>query len=390
MFDIDLKYLVYNIHNGRFRSRYHTYKKQNNKDLDYSEESLLEVEKFLRQSDAPRNEKTKNDLKEKGQLKYGIVTLDGIIVDGNRRAVLLKEIAEEKSDTSAYFKAIILDDELGENRKEILRLETNYQMGEDSKVDYSPIEKCLRCKDMKDEGFSLKDIAKHMGEKKPDIDKYINWLRLMEEYLEYSGYKGMYEMLDKKEKYFRDLHSYIRHLESNNYSYKKANWNYNKNDVIDFKNIFFDYTRSSFTLKKSGGKEYRELINFFINEDIWKKFSEQHKKDCNENLSPESSININSQDILKGYKAKDVEFKKSIENCFKKNFSQSAHKIDLKEKSSKPLELLEEASIIIGEIDIESDSCLKKDVLQVIKKMNSQLYQYRKSIEKRLRNAKAS
>ena len=391
VFEIDLKYLVYNIHNGRFRTRYYTYKKQNNKDLDYSKESLLAVEKFLRQSSSKQNEKTKKDLIEKKQLKFGIVTLDGIIVDGNRRAILLKEIAEEKSDPNAYLKAIILDDELEENRKEILRLETNYQMGEDSKVDYNPIEKYLRCKEMEAEGFSLKDIAKHMGEKPKEIRKYKNTLELMEAYLQFSGYDGIYEMLYQKEKYFPELVGYIKQLKANGYDHTKSNWKYNKNDVIDFKNIFFHHIRGNFTLKKYGGKEYRELIKFFLNENIWKKFKDQHDeniKKIKDKLSSESIEEVNKKDILKHYKEKEEEFRKSTKNCFKNNFLHSSDRLNLKEESSKPLELLEIASMKISKVDIESDSCVTEDALQLIKGMSSKLYQYRKNIEKRLRNGK--
>ena len=88
-----------------------------------------------------------------GQQKGGIVTNDGTIIDGNRRAMLLNKIYKDrekmdadnhKVDDCAFFVAVILKEDYG--AREISRLETTYQMGEDAKLDYNPIEKYLKCK----------------------------------------------------------------------------------------------------------------------------------------------------------------------------------------------------------------------------------------------------
>ena len=52
----------------------------------------------------------------------------------------IKSTQEEK-DRCAFFKAVILPENA--TKKEILQLETSFQMGEDAKVDYNPIEKYL-------------------------------------------------------------------------------------------------------------------------------------------------------------------------------------------------------------------------------------------------------
>lgn len=58
---------------------------------------------------------------------------------------------QEEKDRCKFFKAVILPESA--TKKDILQLETSFQMGEDEKVDYNPIEKYLKCKDLEDAGF---------------------------------------------------------------------------------------------------------------------------------------------------------------------------------------------------------------------------------------------
>lgn len=108
-----------------------------------------------------------------------------------------KKIAAEEKITPTYFRAVVLDDTLESNPKEIRKLETIYQMGVDEKVDYSPIEQYLKCKDLSDD-FTNEEIAKMMGKKPSDIKNYLETLNLMEDYLLKQGYQDMYTVLGKE------------------------------------------------------------------------------------------------------------------------------------------------------------------------------------------------
>src|SRR3546814_19267808 len=57
---------------------------------EYDEDLHHLIEELLWQSAVPRNKATLLDLKDKGQQRPGIVSLDGVIIDGNRRAMLLR------------------------------------------------------------------------------------------------------------------------------------------------------------------------------------------------------------------------------------------------------------------------------------------------------------
>lgn len=168
---IPLDYLIYNKYNGRIGSDVLSYERQNgdlNAELD-TDRAI--IEKFLYESKVDRNRTTMDSLLKNGQQRYGIVTSDGIIVDGNRRAMLLNRLFHQHDEMGLsytqvehcrYFLAIILPDDAEE--KDIQQLETIYQMGEDDKLDYNPIEKYLKCKELKRLGFSDEDIAGFMSE----------------------------------------------------------------------------------------------------------------------------------------------------------------------------------------------------------------------------------
>ena len=89
---IPLDYLIYNKYNGRIGSEVLSYEKQNgelNAELDSDRKT---IEKFLFLSKEDRNKATMKSLLESGQQRHGIVTADGVIVDGNRRAMLLNKL----------------------------------------------------------------------------------------------------------------------------------------------------------------------------------------------------------------------------------------------------------------------------------------------------------
>lgn len=125
VYEVDLQYLVYNAYNGRIASFVKSYEKQTGNKLDASKNADVKIiEEFLWNSNVPSNKETKKSLDDKGQLEYGIVTKDGVIIDGNRRAMLIKQLANDKREQPAYFLAVILEETLDQNPKEIMRLET--------------------------------------------------------------------------------------------------------------------------------------------------------------------------------------------------------------------------------------------------------------------------
>ena len=96
-YEIPLEYLVYNPYNGRIGSVVKSYERQNHPIDPEDPQDKLWIEKFLWESKVDANKKTKERLLKEHQEKHGIVTADGIIIDGNRRASLLNKIMADDS-----------------------------------------------------------------------------------------------------------------------------------------------------------------------------------------------------------------------------------------------------------------------------------------------------
>ncbi len=134
VYEIPLEHLVYNRYNGRILSRTKSIENSRDRELDMSnKEDFNLVAKLLWKSSKSRNNQTIKDINDKGQLKTGIITTDGVIIDGNRRAMLLNKLDKK------VFRAIVLPISFDENPLKIEELETTYQMGEDEKLGYNPI-----------------------------------------------------------------------------------------------------------------------------------------------------------------------------------------------------------------------------------------------------------
>ena len=190
-----------------------------------------------------------------------LVTSDGKIVDGNRRAMLLNRLFHKRDELGytyaevekcRYFLAIILPDDAEE--RDIQKLETIYQMGEDDKLDYNPIEKYLKCKELKRLGFSEEDIAEFMSEKPAQIKQWLRILALMEDYLETYDYDGIYTRLEKTEGPFVDLEGYLDSYNKRGANVRNVDWDYQESDISDLKQVCYDYIRARYE-----GKEFRDI-----------------------------------------------------------------------------------------------------------------------------------
>jgi hypothetical protein len=274
---IPLEYLLYNPHNGRIRSFTKSFEQQFHRLDPSNKDDKLIIEQYLFDSAKGRNEKTLESLEIKGQQEVGIVTKDGIIIDGNRRALLLNKLHKQgKSD--GYFNAIVLEDELADNEPEIVKLETGYQMGVDSKVDYNPIEKYIRCSELLNEyRFSINDIADVMAEEIYTIQEWLDRLQTMDEYLAYWSIPGVYTRLEKREGHFVDLTNYLK-----TYTKKhppSVNWNYTNEDLLDLKTSYFTYIRLGIPVLRTRVIATPASGNsFFCYKEIWGEFYKEHKE----------------------------------------------------------------------------------------------------------------
>ena len=198
--------------------------------------------------------------------------------------MLLRRL-EEQSKKKQYFDAIILPDDYDDNQTEIVRLETQYQLGEDEKVEYGPLQKYLHARRLKELNIPVEQIDALMGERPGNAQRLLDIMKLMDDYLDHVGCPRLYTMLkDKdgtKEGMFVDLYGDLNRLTSGN---ARVPWAFDQElDPIQLRLIQFDYIRlGEFADAK---KVYREIShqgkgrNFFATKEIWEKFRASHVAD---------------------------------------------------------------------------------------------------------------
>ena len=396
VYRINLEYLVYNQFNGRIGTLVKAHEAEFGPIKVESTEGKEQVEKFLWDSHEIYNKGTMENLEKIGQRDPGIVTLDGVIIDGNRRAFLLSKIAKKNKVPTAYFDAAILPDRMGTaNIREIKRLETQYQMGLDEKLGYNANEKYLQIQALYDQKFKFDEIAGLMNLTKEDVQKFWEIKQLMDEYLEYFDYKDMYTRLDRAEDWFWHLHRNTKNMGKGK---AKPLWNFLDANLNDLKLIMFDYIRTSreATGELLGdGQAFRDICSasqsgFFRHEQIWNSFAKQHFDDFDsieEKSVDEYRASNPGVSISKLLQQRDKDFTDKVKNKVKANFGRTKNTLITENEKSEPKKLLENALAkldAISEVDsvflkvCESDSSIR----EIIRKIGKRHFEIKKVVDK--------
>lgn len=400
VYKIPIEYLIYNKRNGRIASHVKSFERQyKTLNAEDKKDSKI-IEKFLWESHKERNKITMNDLMKKEQQKYGIVTNEGMIIDGNRRAMLLNKLWDNREslrreghnvDNCKFFIAVILPK--GADEREISRLETTFQMGEDEKLRYDAIEKYLKCKDLGRYGFSEVDIAEMMGEEKKQIEEWLEIMKLMDEYLSVLDYNGIYRRLEKREDQFITLNRALKSYERGN---RHVNWEYDtRMDVSDLKSVCFDYIRAQYEGKDFriiGGAPSKE-DSIFCNGKVWEdflKFNKEHVESINKE---EKSVNewkkeSPDADLPDLFKARDTEWREKIKGLLQGNINKGRIALDNIKESNMPVKLIGRALDTLNAVNTGNAAFYDEKVNELLKGINSLTWQYMQSIKYGLKKMK--
>lgn len=283
VYRIPIDYLIPNILNDRITWKIREYEAENERKLDIeTDDDIVYLYDLILNEHPADNERTKADLAKNGQQVDGVITNEGIIVDGNRRATLLRALFNGDADKYGqnvedfrYFNAIVLPEDI--DSKEIMALETMLQIGVDKKVDYNRICLYIKVDNLLNAGYTYPQIKQYMGLKSDkDVEEMESVFKLMLEYLESIGKPNHFTLLDGLEDQFLNTRTVFRRLDGGTYN---AEWDYTPEDVAEFKMVCYDYMRSKFE-----GKKYRDVLvgkpnktnGVFIEKSVWEEFLKNH------------------------------------------------------------------------------------------------------------------
>jgi len=397
VFQIDLDLLVYNRHNGRIESEMLTW--QFEYDLgprEYTPEVHARIAEFLWKSNVERNKHTLADLETKQQQRPGVVSLDGVIIDGNRRAMLLGMIKPKR-----HFEAVILPDEYYADEKAIVRLETEFQIGEDSKLDYGALEKYLKVKRLL-AWYEVDEIATMMAIGEGEVRKLIDIMGLMDDYLAHIDCPGLYNMLkeadtnDTKEGMFVDLYLDLKRIEGGK---ALIPWSIGKMDKLALRTIQFDYIRMGAGVLD--GKDYREISHnargqnsFFAKENIWKSFRKRHDDGVKPidgelgSLDEFFAANPHLMSRSDAATARESAWRNKVAGRMKGNFNRAHVELEAEVDKDEPRKLLERALAQLDRVNFQSEAFIRdRGNEKLVKDLNTLIYEMKKRFDRKRASA---
>ena len=400
VYKIPLEYLIFNQFNDRIAVEMRTREAMLG---GASQEYTTELEELICSklwNDRDNlNKKTQISLEKIGQTEPGVVTLDGVIIDGNRRAMLLKNKLNFPD-----FEAAVLEEVSGNNSTWIRQLETQIQFGVDEKVDYEPIAKYLKVKEFVDKDqMTFELIAPLFNEKPGIIKEYYEVMNLMDEYLDYIGAPNRYTLLrfitkeGSREDSFKTLRGNLSQL-SNRTGKGSIDWEFDESDIDDYKLLYFDYIRS----ECSDPKDFRELApagksggnsgGIFMNENLFKSLVTEHKKNVcravTENIDELDEYakkpELANKDVYDIARAREIEWQAQVQKGMLTRLKRASHERETEKDSYSSAWCLKESWSKLERInddEFENSEFLKDEENQrLVKLINSRIYLIKKAM----------
>lgn len=196
VYKVRLDQLYYNDQNDRIATWISQYRSANDGNMPSIEDKVEYnniIEDFIVKSNPDAIKKTQKNIELVDQREPGVVLADGRIIDGNRRFTCLRRL-KETNDRFSYFETVILDRNIENSAKEIKMLELSIQHGEESKVDYNPVDRLVGIyHDIVETGLLTEDeYARSTNEPIGDVRRRIEVAKLMVEFLEFINAPGQF------------------------------------------------------------------------------------------------------------------------------------------------------------------------------------------------------
>lgn len=260
IYRFSLKDVAFNKMNGRIKAEVLEKEAELGRELEVSEEEDQKIIKEILLSIRPdENAKIRDDLKNNEQIDPGIITCDGIVINGNRRKALLEEIYGERG----YFEAHVLPSDI--TKAELWLIEAGIQMSAPQQLDYSPINDLLKLKEGLNSGLDIEDMVPRLyGITGDKIRNDLARLGLIDEYLtDFLNKEGRYYLVKNLHEHFIDLQVILNWAERPRG--KTLDWKPDASDINELKIVGFNYIRIKYPHLRIRG-----LRDLFASEDSWK------------------------------------------------------------------------------------------------------------------------
>jgi hypothetical protein len=260
-----LDILSYNKGNGRIKAEVIEKEAELGRELTPSDEQGQKIIKeILLSITKSENEKIKEDLRKIKQINPGIITCDGIVINGNRRKALLEELYNETgNDEYNYLDVHVLPSDI--NKAELWLIEAGIQLSAPQQLDYSPINHLLKLREGRTAGLQIEKMAARIyGVSKDKIDADLKRLELIDEYLQdYLSKDGKYYLVRGLNEHFINLQNILDWAEHPRGPVRR-NWNPDESDMEELKLVGFYYIRM-----RMPHLRVRDIRDLFARHESW-------------------------------------------------------------------------------------------------------------------------
>jgi hypothetical protein len=392
--------LAYYKENGRIKAEVLEKEAELGRELAPSDkEDQKSIREILLSIRPDENEKIKEDLRKNGQINPGIITCDGIVINGNRRKALLEELyVETGNDEYNYLDAHALPSAM--SKGELWLIEAGIQLSTPQQLDYSPINHLLKLKDGINAGLEIEMMAARIyGVKKEKIQEDLRRLDLIDEYLrDYLDKEGKYHLVRGLNEHFINLQDILEWAEHPRGRVLR-NWTPDESDIAELKLVGFYYIRM-----KMPHLRIRDLRYIFALSESWEEA--KNALDVPVKISPEErtqlgmgpQIDLEEEDEEELEEAAEEEsftttaeerdlqeeaiWKDAHKNQLNSFFRDAKEQVEIIKDSKRPLALARRALKNIDAIPDDSERLQEPEMDRILSKIITRTNTLRKLIQK--------
>jgi hypothetical protein len=393
-----LQDLAFNKANGRIKSEVIEREAELGRILDqfnHADNKILK--EILLSIRMDENEKIKEDLRKNTQIFPGIITVDGVVINGNRRKALLEELYHETHDDRYnYLDAHILPSDI--TKSELWLIEAGIQLSAPQQLDYSPINHLLKLSEGLNSGLTIPEMASRIyGVTEEQLDSDIKRLDLINEYLmDFLGKEGKYYLVKNLNEHFINLLNILDWANRPRGAVRR-DWIPNKDDINELKLVGFYYIRMHMPHLR-----IRDLRDIFATADAWKEAKRSLSVDPS--LNEEEKKRLGVSHILQEEPSEDPVEKEEIDNSapvseqrdrkeelvwresrkdqLKSIYEDAKEQERIVKDSTKPLTLAQRALRNIQAISLESCGSTDPEIDKVLSEIIALVNKIRKKVKK--------